>query len=159
MLNPSSQDGKLDMLNQTTKKKVLIVDDELGVRRLVRQILSQDYTVLEAQNGEEAVDMAHSQKPDLILMDMLLPKMDGLTACYAIKQNQATRGILVIMLTAIDYSLNRKLAETMSADGYIAKPFDSQDLLGPIGRLLNSKIPTSKEAGNQAQNNIEELKL
>jgi two-component system, OmpR family, alkaline phosphatase synthesis response regulator PhoP len=147
------------MMDQSNKKKVLVVDDELGVRRLVRQILSQNYAVLEAQDGEEAVNIARNQDPDLILMDMMMPKMDGLTACRAIKQDQATKGIVVVMLTAIGYDLNRKLAENVAgASAYMTKPFDSQELLSTVGRLLSSKNQASDSAGTEALNNVEELK-
>jgi CheY-like chemotaxis protein len=125
-------------MDETIKKKVLVVDDEPAVRQLLRKILSKDYAVLEAQNGEEAVNMAQSLKPDVILMDMMMPKMDGLTACHAIKTNQITRGIPVVMLTAIDYELNKKLSkDVMGADEYITKPFNSQALLKTIRQLLS----------------------
>lgn len=134
---------------------MLVVDDEMGVRRLVCQILKRDYTILEAQDGEEAVNMAHSQEPDLIIMDMMMPKMDGLTACRAIKQDQATKGIVVVMLTAIDYDLNRKLAENIAGtDGYITKPFNSQELLSTVGRLLSLKSQTSNNNGAVTPNNV-----
>lgn len=134
---------------------MLVVDDEKGVRRLVCQILRHDYTILEAQDGEEAVNMAHSQEPDLIIMDMMMPKMDGLTACRAIKQDQATKGIVVVMLTAIDYDLNRKLAENIAGtDGYITKPFNSQELLSTVGRLLSLKSQTSNNNGALTPNNV-----
>ena len=124
-------------MDETMRKKVLIVDDEPGVRRLVRQILFRDYTVSEAQNGEEAVDMARSQKPDIILMDMMMPKMDGLSACYAIKQDESTRHIPVVMLTAITHELNQRLSQSvMGASGYITKPFSPDDLLSTIRQLL-----------------------
>ena len=124
-------------MDETIKTKVLVVDDEPSVRQLLRKILSKNYAVLEAQNGEEAVNMAQSQKPDVILMDMMMPKMDGLTACLAIKTNQITRGIPVVMLTAIDYELNKKLSkDVMGADGYITKPFSPQALLKTIRQLL-----------------------
>ena len=128
-------------MGKTNKKKVLIVDDEPIVRQLVRRMLSKNYAMLEAQDGVEAVDMARSQKPDIILMDILMPRMDGLTACYAIKTDQTTKEIPVVMLTAIGYDLNRKLSEdVMGADGYITKPFSSQTLLEAIRQLLlNSK--------------------
>ena len=73
-------------MDEKVSKKVLIVDDEMTVRRLVKRILSKEYAVIEAENGVEAIDIAKNQKPDLILMDMMMPKMDGLSACYAIKQ-------------------------------------------------------------------------
>jgi len=145
----------LSSMEQSNRKRVLVVDDEMGVRRLVCQILKRDYTILEAQDGEEAVNMAHSQEPDLIIMDMMMPKMDGLTACRAIKQDQATKGIVVVMLTAIDYDLNRKLAENIAGtDGYITKPFNSQELLSTVGRLLSLKSQTSNNNGAVTPNNV-----
>jgi two-component system alkaline phosphatase synthesis response regulator PhoP len=124
-------------VDETNRKKVLIVDDEPVVRQLVRRILSKYYAVLEAEDGAEAVDMARSQKPDIILMDILMPRMDGLTACYAIKTDQTTKEIPLVMLTAIGYDLNRKLSEdVMGAEGYITKPFSSQILLEAIRQLL-----------------------
>jgi len=121
-------------------KKILIADDEDTVRALVKKLLSKEYTVLEADNGEEAVKVAVNQKPDLILMDILMPKMDGLTACYAIKRNQATKQIPVVMLTAVDYELNRKLSQdVMGAQGYITKPFNTQALVDLIAKFLAGK--------------------
>jgi len=123
-------------VEEINKKRVLIVDDEPVVRQLVRQMLSKDYNVLEAQNGEEAISIARSQKPDTILMDMLMPKMDGLTACYIIKTSRSTRAIPVVMLTAIGYELNKKLSrDVMGADGYITKPFTREALLQAISQL------------------------
>ncbi len=119
------------------KKIILIADDEPSVRSLVKRVLSQNYTVLEATDGEEAVNMVFSQEPDLVLMDILMPKMDGLTACYAIKMNQATKEIPVVMLTALGYDLNKRLSQDiMGAHGYITKPFNPQDLLNTIGEFL-----------------------
>jgi CheY-like chemotaxis protein len=119
--------------------KILIADDEETVRSLVKRLLGKTYKVIEADNGEEAVKVAVNQKPDLILMDILMPHMDGLTACYAIKRNQATKEIPVIMLTAVDYDLNRKLSQdVMGAQGYITKPFNSEALMTMIAKFLNS---------------------
>lgn len=123
--------------SNTDKKRILIADDEPSVRSLVKRVLSQNYTVLEATDGEEAVNMVFSQEPDLVLMDILMPKMDGLTACYAIKMNQATKEIPVVMLTALGYDLNKRLSQDiMGAHGYITKPFNPQDLLKTIGDFL-----------------------
>ena len=124
-------------VDQLSGKKILIADDEPSVRALVKKLLSKNYIVLEANDGEEAVNIAFNQKPDLILMDILMPKMDGLTACYAIKANQATKAIPVVMLTAVDYELNKKLSkDIMGACGYITKPFSSRDLRDTIGQFL-----------------------
>jgi two-component system alkaline phosphatase synthesis response regulator PhoP len=124
-------------MSQNDKKKILIVDDEPNVRRLVHTILSKDFTVLEAEDGRQAIDVACAQKPDLILMDMLMPRMDGLTACYAIKNDPTTKSIPVLMLTAIGFELNVKLSQQMGADAYMTKPFTSQALLDKIAQFLS----------------------
>lgn len=120
------------------KKKILIADDEPSIRLLVRSILSYNYTVIEAADGQEAVEAALKHKPALILMDILMPKKDGLQALYEIKTNLATKTIPVVMLTAVDQELDRKLCADMGADQYITKPFSPQELLDTIDRLLKS---------------------
>jgi len=118
------------------KKKILIADDETGLRLTVGRILDKDYVVLEAANGEEAVEIAKGQKPDLILMDLIMPKMDGYAACSQIKADEATKGIPVVILTAVGNELNKKFATEMGAEGYITKPFNIQELLDVITPLL-----------------------
>ena len=118
---------------------ILVADDEQPIRLLVRRLLGDKYIVLEAADGEAAVDMARRDKPDIILMDIMIPKMSGYAALRAIKTDPVTKGILVVMLTALGNELDKKLAKQMGADGYITKPFSLQDLEKTIGRLL--KIP------------------
>ena len=118
------------------KKKVLIVDDEPNVRRLSHKILSNTFDVVEAEDGRQAIEIANNQKPDVILMDMMMPRMDGLSACHAIKKAPNTKSIPVIMVTAIGFELNIKLSQQMGATGYVTKPFSSQDLLNKIGEVL-----------------------
>ena len=120
------------------KKKVLIVDDEPNVRRLSRKILSNIFDVVEAEDGKQAIEIAVTQQPDIILMDMMMPKMDGLTACHAIKKDPTTKSIPVIMVTVIGFELNIKLSQQMGATGYVTKPFSSQDLLDKIGEVLTT---------------------
>jgi len=111
------------------KQKILVADDELYIRLLVKDILEPEFTVLEASNGEEAVNIAYNEQPDLILMDILMPKLDGYTACYAIKNNELTKDIPVVMLTGVGHELNRQLSQEMGATAYITKPFNPEDLL------------------------------
>jgi len=118
------------------KKKILIADDEGTVRLVVEKMLDKDYIVLEATNGEEAVRIAKAQQPDLILMDLIMPKMDGYTACSEIKADQSTKGIPVVILTAVGHELNKKFATEMGAAGYVTKPFNIQDLINVISPLL-----------------------
>ncbi len=121
------------------KKTILIADDEQSVRLLVKKILGQDYLVLEASDGEVAVDIARTRKPALILMDIMMPKVDGYTACHVIKMDEQTKVIPVVMLTALSHDLNKKLSTQLGADGYITKPFSSSILRNTIGRFLSNK--------------------
>lgn len=118
------------------KKKILIADDEASIRLLVRSILSNNYTIIEAADGQEAVKAAQRHKPALILMDILMPKKDGLQALYEIKTNLATKTIPVVMLTAVNQELDRKLCAEMGAAQYITKPFSPQELLHTIAQFL-----------------------
>ena len=120
------------------KEKILVVDDEENVRRLLRSMLGNKYIVLEAKDGEVAIDIARSQKPDFILMDIMMPNIDGYTACHTIKQDPATKTIPVVMLTAVGQELNKKLAQEMGADGYITKPFGLLELLNTVERFLTN---------------------
>jgi len=120
------------------KQKILIADDEQAIRLIVSRILEEEYMVLEAADGEEAIDIAKGQQPVLILMDLMMPKLDGYAACLRIKADQATKGIPVVILTAIGNELNKKYAEEMGADGYITKPFTRESLLEEMRRLLVS---------------------
>ncbi len=124
------------------KQKILIVDDEPGIRLLVSRILEEEYIVLEAADGEEAIEIAKGQQPVLILMDLMMPKMDGYTSCYRIKSDQATKGIPVIILTGVGHELNKKFAEEMGADGYITKPFTRDSLLEGMRQLIDIKPAT-----------------
>jgi len=114
------------------RKKVLVVDDEQYIRQLVSSTLGGDYTVVEASDGEEAINITRQLRPDLILMDILMPKLDGYTACHEIKKDEATSAIPVVMMTGIGYELNKRLAEEFGADGYITKPFNLRELLDKV---------------------------
>jgi len=110
------------------KQKILVADDELYIRLLVKDILEPEFTVIEASNGEEAVSAARAEQPDMVLMDILMPKLDGYTACYAIKNNELTKDTPIAMLTGVGHELNRQLSQEMGATAYITKPFNPEDL-------------------------------
>ena len=116
--------------------RVLVVDDDERIRRMVTDMLvANSYGVIVARDGAEAVGKAHVEKPDVILMDLFMPKMDGYAALDAIKKDPATRSIPVVMVTAVGHELNKKLAEGMGSSGYLTKPFTVKDLLGAVGRF------------------------
>ena len=114
--------------------KVLIADDEAGIRLMVVRMLGEDYTVLEAADGEEAVQLARLHKPSLVLMDILMPGKDGYSACHEIKTDPETKSIPVVMVSAIGHKLNARLSAEVGADGYITKPFSVEGLLKAIGK-------------------------
>ncbi len=118
------------------RKTIAIVDDEKSVRALVKRFLEDRYIVLEASDGEEAVNLARTQKPDLILMDIMMPKVDGYVACSIIKTDQTTKEIPVVMLTAVNHELNVKFSQDMGASGYITKPFNVDEVLCQIKQAL-----------------------
>jgi DNA-binding response OmpR family regulator len=121
-------------------KMILIVEDDPKSLKLARDLLQvSGYETIEATDGEQGVELAKTKNPDLILMDLMMPKMDGYTACSYIKADQVTKVIPVIMLTAVGHELNKKFALEMGADGYITKPFTREELLDAINRFL----PTS----------------
>ena len=121
------------------KRHILIVDDERGIRMLAKDLLGHKFGVIEASDGQEAIAMANKYKPDLILMDILMPNVDGYTACSTIKTNPATERIPVVMVTALGHELNKKLAQSSGADGYLTKPFLEEELLDTVSKFV--RIP------------------
>ena len=118
-------------------KTILIVEDEPKNMKLTRDLLKiSGYETIEAVDGKQGVEKAKSAKPDLILMDIMMPKMDGYAACSEIKADQTTKHIPVVMLTAVGFELNKKLAKHMGANGYVTKPFNRQQLIDAITPLL-----------------------
>ncbi len=118
-------------------KVILIVDDDPKSLKIIRDLLQvSGYKTIEATGGEQGIELAKSKKPDLILMDIMMPKVDGYTACREIKMDKATKAIPVVMLTALDYELNKELGRDMGAAEYITKPVDRQELLDVISRFL-----------------------
>jgi len=121
----------------TKKGCILAVDDDEKALRIIEALLTpHGYEVITAQDGEEAITTMTSTKPDLVLMDVFMPKMDGYTALGIIKNDVAAREVPVVMVTAADQELNKKLAEKLGAAGYITKPFKSPELLNIIDLLL-----------------------
>lgn len=121
------------------KQKILVVDDESNIRLLVKNMLGNRYNVVEAGDGDEAMTQAEKEKPDLILLDILMPGKDGFTTCNQLKANKATKGIPVVMVTALQHKLDEKLALSLNADGYMRKPFTSDELLNAVRSALSPK--------------------
>ena len=114
-------------------KKILIVEDEPKNLKLMRDLLQRfSYETLEAVDGEQGVAMAKSAMPDLILMDIMMPKMDGLEASRLIRADEATKNIPIIALTSFAMKGDRERTLAVGCNGYIAKPVDIAEVLKMI---------------------------
>lgn len=119
------------------KNKILIVEDEESLLRLESILLiSKGYDVIGARNGQEALDAILIQRPDLVLLDIMLPEIDGFEVCSRIKSNPETEGIPVIMVTAKKTADDMARGEAVGADWYITKPFKSAMVIETIQRFL-----------------------
>ena len=122
------------------KKRVLLAEDHPGtieVMQLELEVLGYDVTV--AQDGQEAVQKATAEPPDVIVMDMLMPKMDGFQAASSIRQNPKTKDIPILAATALARPGDREKCLESGCDGYIAKPFTHKQLGAAIDRLIEAQ--------------------
>ena len=117
-------------------KKILLVDDEERLRRLVRMTLGDDFNVIEAADGEDGVSLAEKEKPDLIFLDVMMPGIDGFSTCAAVKRNPSIRHIPVVMLTGRGEREDRKRGKEAGADDYFVKPFSPRDLLDKVYDII-----------------------
>ncbi|MBM3248607.1 MAG: response regulator [Candidatus Omnitrophica bacterium] len=119
------------------KKRILLVDDEPDVVKIVKFRLEEnDYEVLVATDGQEALEKARKEKPDLIILDLMLPKMDGYKVCRMLKFDEKYKHIPIIIFTARGQDLDKKVGYDVGASEYIIKPFEPQVLLAKIKDLL-----------------------
>ena len=118
------------------KKKILIVEDNLDLFRPLELLLKGSYEIVSATNGKQAVELAASVHPDLILMDIIMPEMDGLEAMRLIRQNPETQGVPILAVTATVSNTIEEECYNMGCDDYICKPFTFDQLLPRIEKLL-----------------------
>ncbi|MCI8362104.1 MAG: response regulator transcription factor [Clostridia bacterium] len=132
------------------KKTILIVDDEKTiVDMLVYNLQKEGYNTLEAGDGEEGVRIALENKPNLVLLDIMLPKMDGLAVCKRIRQSL---NIPILMISAKDEEIDKILGLELGADDYITKPFSVRELMARVKANLRKAEITAKAMENEANN-------
>jgi two-component system, cell cycle response regulator DivK len=118
-------------------KRILVVEDQADARQIVRDLLGPtDYEIIEAENGEQALAAISKQRPDLILMDIQLPIMDGYTATRRIKADPALRFIPIIAVTSYALNGEEKIARAAGCDDYVPKPYSPRELLAKIRQHL-----------------------
>lgn len=138
------------------KKTILIVDDEKPiVDILVYNLEKEGYNTLEANDGVAAVEIALNQKPDLILLDIMLPKMDGLTVC---KKIRTSLNVPILMLTAKDEEIDKILGLELGADDYITKPFSVRELMARIKANLR-KSEVKENTNNISEDEVKTKKI
>jgi len=121
-------------------KKILVVDDELDVQSILSFRLEiNGYSVIVASDGEEGLEKIKKENPDLVLLDLMLPKMNGFEICRMVKFDDRLKGLPIIILSALDKEEDKKKALDSGADAYFLKPFDLEGLLTKIKLLLPEK--------------------
>lgn len=141
------------MEEKLDKKTILIVDDEKTIVDMLKYNLQKEgYNTLEANDGEQAVEIALKRKPNLVLLDIMLPKMDGLTVCKKIRQ---TLNIPILMLSAKDEEIDKILGLELGADDYITKPFSIRELMARVKANLRKAEVEANTKANKEDINIE----
>lgn len=120
-----------------SKHTVLVIEDEKNIVELVKFNLEQNgYRVLTALRGDEGLDLAVRKKPDLILLDLMLPEIEGLEVCKILRNKRETAGIPIIMLTAKSEEMDKVLGLEFGADDYVTKPFSPRELIARVKAVL-----------------------
>ena len=126
-------------------KKVLVVDDEKSIVEILKlNLTNEGYTVFEAYDGDEALSMAKRVDPDLILLDVMLPKMDGFEVCKKIRQKSE---VPILMLTARSEEIDKILGLELGADDYVTKPFSVRELMARVKANLRRTVSQSDDKG------------
>ena len=127
--------------------RVLIVEDEPDIRALVVHHLKREgYQVSAASSGEEALRQVQAAAPDLVILDLMMPAMDGLEVCRRLRQDPATASLPIVMLTAKGDEIDRVLGLEIGADDYVVKPFSPKELLARVRAVLRRSRPASGAA-------------
>lgn len=134
----------------TVKRKILIVDDEPDMVENTRLFLDhKGHEVLSAFDGEEGLRIARQERPDIILLDVMMPKINGYQVCRELKGDAETKSIPIIMLTAKAQESDKSWGKEVGADNYVTKPFEMNDLIQKIEDLLKNRVVTADRPGEQ----------
>jgi DNA-binding response OmpR family regulator len=125
------------------EQKILIVDDEPHIRMLIEQTLEEledeGVEFLTAENGEIALEIIQEEKPQLVFLDVMMPKMNGMEVCRKVKKEMMIDDVFIVLLTAKGQELDRQKGHEVGADVYMTKPFDPEAILGKAREVLGLK--------------------
>jgi two-component system cell cycle response regulator len=133
-----------------TRKRVLVADDNGDNRELARQVLKASFVVLEATDGPMALEVARRERPDLVLLDLSMPRVNGWDVARALKADAVTAGIWLVACTAHAMTGDRERALAMGFDGYLAKPYRVRELTGCVNDFLGPSSPAADAAADAA---------
>jgi two-component system alkaline phosphatase synthesis response regulator PhoP len=129
------------------KGRILVVDDEIYIVHILDFSLGMEgYEVITALDGEQALEKARAEKPDLIVLDIMMPKLDGYETCKMLKAEPGTKDIPVILLSAKGRNVDQKIGFEVGADDYITKPFSPRKLVERINAILGQTSPNRMQA-------------
>lgn len=125
----------------TAKTKILVVDDESSLRTLLRAVISSeaDFEISEAVDGDDCIVQIQTNKPDLVVLDVMMPGQSGFEVCEKIKQNPEFKDIIVLILTAKGQKSDQEWARSVGADYFLSKPFSPLELIDVVKKLVASK--------------------
>ncbi|MEO6814412.1 MAG: response regulator [Ginsengibacter sp.] len=122
------------------EQKILIVDDEAHIRMLLEQTLEEledeGVNFYSAQNGEEALEIIQTEKPQLVFLDVMMPKLNGMEVCRRVKKELMLHEVFIVLLTAKGQELDRQKGQEVGADLYMTKPFDPEMILNKAKEVL-----------------------
>ena len=129
--------------------KILVVDDEKDIVDLISWNLEKEgFSASKAYDGETALSLVKTQKPDLMILDLMLPKLNGLDVCRAVRHNPETAGLPIIMLTAKSDEVDKIIGLEVGADDYVTKPFSVKELIARVRSILRRLKNSEKYAGS-----------
>jgi two-component system phosphate regulon response regulator PhoB len=127
-------------MSEQRLKQVLMAEDDADTQQLIEVALaSKDYMLLFARDGAHALSIARDRRPDIVFLDIVMPHMNGLDVCRALKRDVATKGLMVVMLTALSREQDRVEAAEAGADAYLVKPFSPLKLKAIIHEVLSQE--------------------
>lgn len=130
-------------MNQIKKYTVLSIEDTSSFRKLIKMALEfEGFQVLEAHDGQSGLDLAHSARPDLILLDLMMPGMDGLQVCQQLKASESLKSIPIVLLSSSDDSDDIEACLQLGAKGSLSKPFLPKLLIHMVRELLAPSVAT-----------------
>jgi len=125
-------------------KKILIVDDEVNMRMLLKEALEEfeekGVELLIVENGSDAIESVRAEKPDLVILDAMMPGVNGFDVCSAIRNELAMKDVYILMLSADGQEINKQKSKNVGSDGFMTKPFDPDEIVEKVAQILKMEI-------------------